>query len=101
MEMFVHTETMWHAYVERELRKRWSPLLWVCADGLLLFYTNGLEARLAAEARKLTAAGPLSAPAEEIGHHRYTITDLAGRLRRKPRPERASLHRDRTGPTHR
>src|SRR5690606_1722888 len=36
VEMFVHTEATWHAYVEQELRKRRSPLLWMCADGLML-----------------------------------------------------------------
>jgi hypothetical protein len=76
VEMFVHTEATWHAYVERELRKRRSPLLWMCADGLLLFDTDGLGARLAAEARKLTAAGPPPVSAEEIDDRRYAITDL-------------------------
>ncbi|MCI4142239.1 nucleotidyltransferase domain-containing protein [Streptomyces sp. MMS20-AI2-20] len=76
VEMFVHTEATWHAYVERELRKRRSPLLWMCADGLLLFDTDGLGARLAAQARKLTAAGPPPVSAEEIDDRRYAITDL-------------------------
>ncbi|MFL9654784.1 nucleotidyltransferase domain-containing protein [Streptomyces sp. PB17] len=76
VEMFVHTEATWHAYVERELRKRRSPLLWMCADGLLLFDTDGLGARLAAQARRLTAAGPPPVSSEEIDDHRYAITDL-------------------------
>ncbi|MBY8341242.1 nucleotidyltransferase domain-containing protein [Streptomyces spinosirectus] len=76
VEMFVQTETTWQAYVERELRKRRSPLLWMCADGLLLFDTDGLGARLAAQARQLTAAGPPPVPAEEIEDRRYAITDL-------------------------
>ncbi|MGV9272324.1 nucleotidyltransferase domain-containing protein [Streptomyces griseosporeus] len=76
VEMFVHTEATWHAYVERELHKRRSPLLWMCADGLLLFDIEGLGARLTAEARKLTAAGPPLASAEEIDDRRYAITDL-------------------------
>ncbi|WP_406731291.1 nucleotidyltransferase domain-containing protein [Streptomyces sp. NBC_01794] len=76
VELFVHTETTWHAYVEREVRKRRSPLLWMCADGLLLFDTDGVGARVAAEARKLTAAGPPSVSAEEIDDRRYAITDL-------------------------
>ncbi|MEU1406805.1 nucleotidyltransferase domain-containing protein [Streptomyces sp. NPDC005728] len=76
VEMFVHTEATWHAYVERERRKRRSPLLWMCADGLLLFDTDGLGARLAAEARKLTTAGPPPVPAEEIEDRRYAISDL-------------------------
>ena len=76
VEMFVHTEATWHAYVEREVRKRRSPLLWMCADGLLLFDTDGVGAQLAAEARKLTAAGPPAVSAEEIDNCRYAITDL-------------------------
>ncbi|MFD9193033.1 nucleotidyltransferase domain-containing protein [Streptomyces phaeochromogenes] len=76
VELFVHTETTWHAYVEREVRKRRSPLLWMCADGLLLFDTDGVGARVAAEARKLTSAGPPSVSAEEIDDRRYAITDL-------------------------
>ncbi|MFD8263705.1 nucleotidyltransferase domain-containing protein [Streptomyces griseoluteus] len=76
VEMFVHTEATWHVYVERELRKRRSPLLWMCADGLLLFDTDGLGARLAAQARNLIAAGPPSVLAEEIDDRRYAITDL-------------------------
>ncbi len=76
VELFVHTEATWHAYVEREVRKRRSPLLWMCADGLLLFDTDGVGSRLAAEARKLAAAGPPMASAEEIDDCRYAITDL-------------------------
>ncbi|MFF5485228.1 nucleotidyltransferase domain-containing protein [Streptomyces virginiae] len=76
VELFVHTEATWHAYVEREVRKRRSPLLWMCADGLLLFDTDGVGAHLAAEARKLAAAGPPMASAEEIDDCRYAITDL-------------------------
>ncbi|MER8089532.1 nucleotidyltransferase domain-containing protein [Streptomyces sp. NPDC094048] len=76
VELFVHTEATWHAYVEREVRKRRSPLLWMCADGILLFDTDGVGAHLAAEARKLTAAGPPTVSAEEIDDRRYAITDL-------------------------
>ncbi|MFJ9674854.1 nucleotidyltransferase domain-containing protein [Streptomyces sp. NPDC101221] len=76
VEMFVHTEATWHAYIERELPARRSPLLWMCAEGLLLFDTDGLGARLAAHARRLIAAGPPPAPADEIDDRRYAITDL-------------------------
>ncbi len=58
VDMFVHTDATWHAYVEREVRTLRSPLLWMCADGLLLFDTDGLGARIAAEALRLTTAGP-------------------------------------------
>ncbi|WKX19709.1 MULTISPECIES: nucleotidyltransferase domain-containing protein [unclassified Streptomyces] len=76
VEMFVHTEATWHAYIERELPTRRSPLLWMCADGLLLFDTDGLGARLAAHARALVAAGPPPVPTDEIDDCRYAITDL-------------------------
>ncbi|MCZ9342988.1 nucleotidyltransferase domain-containing protein, partial [Streptomyces sp. TRM76130] len=76
VEMFAHTEATWHAYVEREVRERRSPLLWMCADGLLLSDADGLGARLAARAGELVAAGPPPVPAEEIDDRRYAITDL-------------------------
>ncbi|MEV7220269.1 nucleotidyltransferase domain-containing protein [Streptomyces sp. NPDC093681] len=76
VEMFVHTEATWRAYIERELPTRRSPLLWMCADGLLLFDTDGLGARLAAHARALVAAGPPPVSADEIDDCRYAITDL-------------------------
>jgi hypothetical protein len=76
VELFVHTEATWCAYVDREIRKRRSPLLWMCADGLLLLDTDGVGARLAAEAKRLAAAGPPVVPAEEIDDCRYAITDL-------------------------
>lgn len=76
VEMFVHTEATWHAYIQREVRKRRSPLLSMCADGILLFDKDGVGTHLAAEARKLTAAGPPTASAEEIDDRRYAITDL-------------------------
>ncbi|MEU7211237.1 nucleotidyltransferase domain-containing protein [Streptomyces sp. NPDC044989] len=76
VEMFVHTEATWRAYIERELPTRRSPLLWMCADGLLLFDTDGLGARLAAHARALVAAGPPPVPVDEIDDCRYAITDL-------------------------
>lgn len=41
VEMFVHTEATWHSYVDREVRKRRSPLLWMCSDGILLLDKDG------------------------------------------------------------
>ncbi|MEU9335149.1 nucleotidyltransferase domain-containing protein [Streptomyces sp. NPDC048290] len=76
VELFVHTEESWHQFVNREIRKRRSPLLWMCADGELLFDVDGLGASVAAEARKLALAGPPSATVEEIEDFRYGITDL-------------------------
>lgn len=76
VELFVHTEESWHEFVNREIRKRRSPLLWMCADGELLVDVDGLGASVAAEARKLALAGPPAATVEEIEDFRYGITDL-------------------------
>ncbi|MEU9396433.1 nucleotidyltransferase domain-containing protein [Streptomyces sp. NPDC048324] len=76
VELFVHTEETWHTFVEREVLKRRSPLLWMCADGLLLFDRDGAGERLTAEARKLAAAGPPAVTVEELEDCRYAITDL-------------------------
>lgn len=76
VELFVHTDESWHAYVDREIRKRRSPLLWMCADSTLLFDVDGIGERLATEARKLALAGPPTTTPEEIEDFRYAITDL-------------------------
>ncbi|WP_340560087.1 nucleotidyltransferase domain-containing protein [Streptomyces sp. GSL17-111] len=76
VELFVHTEATWHAYVEREVRGRRSPLVWMCAEGLLLRDTDGLGARLAATARRLVVTGPPPVSAEEVDDRRYALTDL-------------------------
>ncbi|MFI0895024.1 nucleotidyltransferase domain-containing protein [Streptomyces sp. NPDC020983] len=75
-ELFVHTEESWHAFVEREVRNRRSPLLWMCAKGILLFDRDGAGARVSARAKSLAAAGPPPMPAEEIDDRRYALTDL-------------------------
>ncbi|MFK0044834.1 nucleotidyltransferase domain-containing protein [Streptomyces sp. NPDC090741] len=76
VEMFVHTEKTWHEFVEREMRKRRSPLLWMCADGVLLFDEDGLGERLAAEAKQMVAVGLPAVPVEEIEDYRYAMSDL-------------------------
>lgn len=101
VEMFVHTAATWHAYVEREVRKRRSPLLWMCADGILLFDHDGVGAYIADEARKLTVAGPPTVSSEEIDDCRYAITDLLDDLAGSTRPERTAVHSHRTGETNR
>ncbi|WP_329110567.1 nucleotidyltransferase domain-containing protein [[Kitasatospora] papulosa] len=84
VEMFVHTEATWHSYVDREVRKRRSPLLWMCSDGLLLFDTDGVGARIATKARALTSVGPPKMSADEIDDCRYAITDLLDDLAGSP-----------------
>ncbi|GAA0648600.1 nucleotidyltransferase domain-containing protein [Streptomyces thermocarboxydovorans] len=87
VEMFVHTEASWHGYVGRELPRRRSPLLSMCADGVLLVDADGLGARIAAGARQLVAAGPPAESAEEIDDRRYAITDLLDDLAGSDEPD--------------
>jgi hypothetical protein len=75
-ELLVHSEETWHAFVEREIRNLSSPLMWMCADGVLLFDNDGVGARISAHAKSLVAAGPPAVPVEEIENRRYALTDL-------------------------
>jgi hypothetical protein len=76
VELLVHTEESWHAFVEREVRDRRSPLMWMCANGILLFDRDGVGARVSSHAKSLAAAGPPTMPVGEIEDRRYAITDL-------------------------
>ncbi|MGB8946468.1 MAG: nucleotidyltransferase domain-containing protein [Streptomyces sp.] len=76
VELFVHTEESWRTFVEREISKRGSPLLWMCAEGVLLLDRDGVGEKIAAKARKLAAAGVPRATVEELEDRRYGITDL-------------------------
>ncbi|MFF7159452.1 nucleotidyltransferase domain-containing protein [Streptomyces sp. NPDC008139] len=76
VELLVHTEESWHTFVEREVRNRSSPLMWMCAGGVLLFDRDGVGARIGAHAKSLAAAGPSPTPAQEIEDRRYALTDL-------------------------
>ncbi|OAR27647.1 nucleotidyltransferase [Streptomyces sp. ERV7] len=76
VELFVHTEASWSGYVEREIAMRRSPLLFMCATGMLLFDHDGLGAQLQAQAKILVDAGPPALPADELNGRRYALTDL-------------------------
>jgi hypothetical protein len=76
VELLVHTEESWHTFVEREVRNRRSPLMWMCANGFLLFDRDGIGTRISAHAKSLAAAGPPPVPVEEIDDRRYALTDL-------------------------
>lgn len=76
VEMFVHTEETWHAFVDREVPQRRSPLLFMCADGVLLFDVDGVGESISTASRKLAAAGPQPVTNGEIEDRRYAITDL-------------------------
>lgn len=76
VELFVHTEESWRAFVEREIGKRRSPLLWMCAEGVLLLDRDGVGEKISSEAQRLVAAGVPRATADELEDRRYAITDL-------------------------
>ncbi|WP_333769930.1 nucleotidyltransferase domain-containing protein [Streptomyces sp. IBSBF 2435] len=76
VELLVHTEESWHAFVEREISNRRSPLMWMCTNGVLLFDRDGVGARISSHAKSLAAAGPPTVPVEEIEDRRYALTDL-------------------------
>lgn len=75
VELFVQTETDWRRFAERETAARRSPLLAMCAEGVLLADADGLGAALQAESRERWAAGPPPASATELEDRRYALTD--------------------------
>lgn len=81
-ELFVHTAESWQVFVTKETANRRSPLLHMCATGMLLRDAGGLGARLQREARHRWAAGPPPLGADESRDRRYVLTalidDLAG-----------------------
>ncbi|MFC9925646.1 nucleotidyltransferase domain-containing protein [Streptomyces sp. NPDC127190] len=81
VELFVQTETDWRAFAERETAGRSSPLLHMCAHGMLLADADGLGAALRTEARERLAAGPPPVPPAELADRRYALTDTLDDLR--------------------
>ncbi|WP_327169858.1 nucleotidyltransferase domain-containing protein [Streptomyces subrutilus] len=81
VELFVQTEAVWHGFADRETAQRSSPLLAMCAHGMLLVDTDGLGASLQDEARQRWAAGPPPLSDRERDHQRYVLTDLLDDLR--------------------
>ncbi|WP_405662872.1 nucleotidyltransferase domain-containing protein [Streptomyces sp. NBC_01166] len=81
VELFVQTEADWRLFAERETAARRSPLLAMCAEGLLLTDADGLGAALQAESRERLAAGPPPASATEMEDRRYALTDTLDDLR--------------------
>ncbi|MFJ6010800.1 nucleotidyltransferase domain-containing protein [Streptomyces sp. NPDC092952] len=81
VELFVQTEATWRGFADQETAKRNSPLLAMCADGMLLVDTDGLGASLQDEARKRLAAGPPPLSDRERDYQRYILTDLLDDLR--------------------
>ncbi|MEY9876991.1 hypothetical protein ABH931_006513 [Streptacidiphilus sp. MAP12-33] len=81
VELFVQTEADWHRFADQELADGRSPLLHMCAQGLLLADVDGLGATLQSLARQRLAAGPPSATTAELDRRRYEITDALDDLR--------------------
>ncbi|MEV6020218.1 MULTISPECIES: nucleotidyltransferase domain-containing protein [unclassified Streptomyces] len=81
VELFVQTEAVWHGFADQETAKRSSPLLSMCAEGMLLVDTDGLGAALQDEARTRWAAGPSPLSDRERDYQRYILTDLLEDLR--------------------
>ncbi|MFI7504700.1 nucleotidyltransferase domain-containing protein [Streptomyces sp. NPDC049687] len=81
VELFVQTDADWHAFANRETAARRSPLLTMCAEGVLLVDADRLGAALQAEARERIAAGPPPASDAELEDRRYGLTDALDDLR--------------------
>ncbi|MFE2586475.1 nucleotidyltransferase domain-containing protein [Streptomyces sp. NPDC059378] len=81
VELFVQTEAAWHGFADQETAKRSSPLLAMCAEGMLLVDTDGLGAALQDEARERLAAGPPPLSDRERDYERYILSDLLDDLR--------------------
>lgn len=81
VELFIQTEAVWHSFADQETAKRSSPLLKMCADGMLLVDADGLGAALQDEARERVAAGPPPLSEREREYRRYVLSDLLDDLR--------------------
>ncbi|MFF3335744.1 nucleotidyltransferase domain-containing protein [Streptomyces sp. NPDC002888] len=84
VELFVQTEAVWHAFVRRETAARRSPLLSMCAEGVLLVDADGLGVTLRNEAQRRLAAGPPPVSTVELEDLRYALTDTLDDLRGCP-----------------
>jgi hypothetical protein len=76
VEFFVHTESSFHAFVERERAQRRSPLLHMVAHGRIVGDHGGLATRVQEAARALWSAGPPVPAYAEIEARRYRLTAL-------------------------
>lgn len=81
VELFLQTEAVWRDFADKETAKRSSPLLSMCAEGMLLVDADGLGASLQEEARRRWAAGPPPLSERERDYLRYVVTDLLDDLR--------------------
>jgi hypothetical protein len=92
VEFFVHTEESFVAFIDRERQLRRSPLLHMCAHGLIICDHDGRLARLQDLARDRWAAGPARLADDELEDRRYRLTALLDDLADETDPaDRAAL----------
>jgi hypothetical protein len=92
VEFFVHTEASFAAFADREHRLRRSPLLHMCAHGMIIRDRDGRMSRLQALARRRWAAGPAELADRELEDRRYRLTALLDDLADETEPaDRAAL----------
>jgi predicted nucleotidyltransferase len=76
VEFFVHTEDSLVSFIDRERRLRRSPLLHMCAHGLIISDHDQRLARLRALARARWSAGPAPLTTDELDDRRYRLTAM-------------------------
>jgi predicted nucleotidyltransferase len=92
VEFFVHTEESFVAFIDRERRLCRSPLLHMCAHGLIICDHDGRLAWLRDLARDRWAAGPARLTDDELEDRRYRLTALLDDLADETNPaDRAAL----------
>jgi hypothetical protein len=92
VEFFVHTEESFVAFIDRERRLRRSPLLHMCAHGLIVRDDDGRLARLQDLARDRWATGPAGLTDDEFEDRRYRLTALLDDLADETNPaDRSAL----------
>ncbi|TQM04235.1 nucleotidyltransferase domain-containing protein [Pseudonocardia kunmingensis] len=80
VEFFVHTEASFVEFVDRERQSRRSPLLHMCAHGLIVCDHDQRLARLQGLARDRWSAGPAPLSVGELDDRRYRLTALLADL---------------------
>lgn len=76
VEFFVHTEQSLIEFIDRERRLRRSPLLHMCAHGLIISDHDQRLARLQDLARERWSAGPAPPVDGELDDRRYRLTAM-------------------------
>jgi hypothetical protein len=92
VEFFVHTEDSFVSFIDRERQLRRSPLLHMCAHGLIINDHDQRLARLQDLARDRWSAGPAPLAEDELDDRRYRLTALLDDLADEANPvDRAAL----------